>query len=94
VDALAPLRAGGHLTTFTNGKLTQGAVTVVGTGATPLASVIALSPRDVFFDANILQLYSTKPAAGLEWGPEIAPLASVDFGSVSNVRLIIAILPT
>ncbi|KAJ7848648.1 hypothetical protein B0H14DRAFT_2767643 [Mycena olivaceomarginata] len=40
-DALQALRAGGHLTTYSNGKLTQGAVTVVGTGNTPLASVIA-----------------------------------------------------
>ncbi|KAJ7135843.1 hypothetical protein C8R44DRAFT_769150 [Mycena epipterygia] len=84
LNALQPLRAGGHLTTFANGKLTQGAVTVVGTGNTPLASVVASNPRDVFFDANILQLYSTKPGVGLEWGPEIAPLASVDYSSVSS----------
>ncbi|KAJ7152627.1 hypothetical protein C8R43DRAFT_1189580 [Mycena crocata] len=83
--ALQPLRAAGALTTYANGKLTQGAVTVVGTGNTPLASVLASNPRDVFYDANILQLYSTKPGAGLEWGPEIAPLASVSWGSVSNV---------
>ncbi|KAJ7151259.1 hypothetical protein C8R46DRAFT_1043411 [Mycena filopes] len=83
--ALQPLRAAGHLTTYANGKLKQGAVTVVGTGNTPLASVLASSPRDLFFDADIRQLYSTKPGAGLEWGPEIAPLASVDYGSVSSV---------
>ncbi|KAJ7637291.1 hypothetical protein DFH06DRAFT_1099834 [Mycena polygramma] len=84
LDALQPLRAGGHLTTYANGVLTQGAVTVVGTGNTPLASVIATNPRDVFFDADIRQLYSTKPGVGLEWGPEIAPLASVDYASVSS----------
>ncbi|KAK7046560.1 altered inheritance of mitochondria protein 6-like protein [Favolaschia claudopus] len=83
-DALQPLRAGGHLTTYANGKLTQGAVTVVGTGNTPLASVIASNPRDIFYDADIRKLYSTKPATGLEWGPEIAPLASVDYSSVSS----------
>ncbi|KAJ6608268.1 hypothetical protein B0H10DRAFT_2068230 [Mycena sp. CBHHK59/15] len=84
LNALQPLRAGGHLTTYANGQITQGAVTVVGTGNTPLASVIASNPRDVFFDANILQLYSTKPGAGLEWGAEIAPLASCSYGSVSS----------
>ncbi|KAJ7624945.1 hypothetical protein FB45DRAFT_1005690 [Roridomyces roridus] len=84
LDALQTLRAGGHLTTYANGVLTQGAVTVVGTGNTPLASVVAAEPRDLFFDANIIQLYSTKPGVGLEWGPEIAPLASVDYSSVSN----------
>ncbi|KAF7350316.1 Altered inheritance of mitochondria protein 6-like protein [Mycena venus] len=83
-DALQSLRAAGHLTTFANGKLTQGAVTVVGTGNTPLASVVASNPRDIFFDADIRQLYSTKPGVGLEWGPEIAPLASVDYSSVSS----------
>ncbi|KAJ7460104.1 hypothetical protein B0H11DRAFT_2058864 [Mycena galericulata] len=84
LDALQTLRAGGHLTTYANGVLTQGAVTAVGTGNTPLASVVAAEPRDLFFDADILQLYSTKPGVGLEWGPEIAPLASVDYASVSS----------
>ncbi|KAJ7773802.1 hypothetical protein B0H16DRAFT_1510016 [Mycena metata] len=84
LDALQPLRAAGHLTAYANGKLTQGAVTVVGTGNTPLASVVASNPRDVFFDADIRQLYSTKPGIGLEWGPEISPLASVDYASVSS----------
>ncbi|KAJ7243145.1 hypothetical protein B0H12DRAFT_1236468 [Mycena haematopus] len=83
-NAFQPLRAGGHLTTYANGVLTQGAVTVVGTGNTPLASVVASNPRDIFFDADIQQLYSTKPGVGLEWGPEIAPLASVDYSSVSS----------
>ncbi|KAJ7752443.1 hypothetical protein DFH07DRAFT_744967 [Mycena maculata] len=84
LDALQTLRTGGHLTTYANGVLTQGAVTAVGTGNTPLASVVAAEPRDLFFDADILQLYSTKPGVGLEWGPEIAPLASVDYASVSS----------
>ncbi|KAJ7310704.1 hypothetical protein DFH08DRAFT_718761 [Mycena albidolilacea] len=83
-DALQALRAGGHLTTYSNSKLTQGAVTVVGTGNTPLASVIAADPRDIFFDSDIRHLYSTKPGVGLEWGPEISPLASVDWSSVSS----------
>ncbi|KAJ7814219.1 hypothetical protein B0H14DRAFT_2850788 [Mycena olivaceomarginata] len=85
-DSLQALRAGGHLTTYFNfnGKLTQGAVTVVGTGNTPLAFVIAADPRDTFFDWDIRHLYSTKPGVRLEWGPGISPLASVDCSSVSS----------
>ncbi|KAJ7096624.1 hypothetical protein B0H15DRAFT_51277 [Mycena belliarum] len=83
-NALQSLRAGGHLTTYANGVLTPGAVTVVGTGNTPLASVLAQTPRDIFFDADIRTLYSTKPGPALEWAPAIAPLASVDFGRVSG----------
>ncbi|KAI5898382.1 uncharacterized protein SCHCODRAFT_02611921 [Schizophyllum commune H4-8] len=84
LDALEPLRSGGYLTTFKDGSLTQGAVTVVGTGNTPLESVVAAEPRDFFYDANILTLYSTKPADGKEWGPEIAPLASCQWSKVDG----------
>ncbi|KAF7349388.1 Altered inheritance of mitochondria protein 6 [Mycena sanguinolenta] len=85
-NALQPLRTAGHLTTYANGILTQGAVTVVGTGNTPLASVVALDPRDVFFDSDIRHLYSTLPSVGVtpQWGPEISPLSSVDYSDVSN----------
>ncbi|KAJ7053325.1 hypothetical protein C8F01DRAFT_996748 [Mycena amicta] len=85
-DALQPLRAGGHLTTYdaTSGTLTAGAVTVVGTGNTPLASVVAANPRDVFFDSDIRTLFSTVPGPNLPWGPNITPLASVDWSSVSS----------
>jgi len=54
-------------------------VTVVGTGNTPLDSVVALNPRDLFFDADIHDLDSTMPGEGLSWGPNISPLASHDF---------------
>ncbi|KAF7324054.1 hypothetical protein MKEN_00627800 [Mycena kentingensis (nom. inval.)] len=88
VDALSALRAGGHLTTYhaATKTLKQGAVTVVGTGNTPLASVLAQSPRDVFFDADIRTLFSSRPVptGSALWGPEVAPLASVDWSSVSN----------
>ncbi|KAF8166129.1 hypothetical protein K438DRAFT_1857623 [Mycena galopus ATCC 62051] len=81
-DALQPRRAGGRLTTYASGQLTQGAVTVtiVGTGNTPLASVPASNPRDIF-----LLRRDTKPAVGLEFerGPEIAPLESVDYANVT-----------
>ncbi|KAJ7866688.1 hypothetical protein B0H13DRAFT_2066470, partial [Mycena leptocephala] len=54
VDALQPLRAGGHL------RFSQ---------HTPTANS---------------HMAHTKPGVGLEWGPEIAPLASVNDGSVSS----------
>ena len=80
VTALEPLHSAGHLTTYhASGELVPGVITVVGTGNTPIDSVVALTPRDVFFDVQIAQLTSTTPAEGLTWGPNISPLASADF---------------
>lgn len=80
VTALEPLRSGGFLTTWTeDGGLVQGAVTIIGTGNTPIEKVLGLTPRDVFFDAQIAELADSSPADGLTWGPEISPLASADF---------------
>ncbi|KAH8807042.1 hypothetical protein DL96DRAFT_1629577 [Flagelloscypha sp. PMI_526] len=83
--ALEPLRSAGHLTTFKDGVLKQGAVTAIGSGNTPLAKVLAASPRDLFFDAPLATLTSTPPAPGVDWSKELSPLASVDFGSVNGV---------
>ncbi|KZS93392.1 hypothetical protein SISNIDRAFT_454565 [Sistotremastrum niveocremeum HHB9708] len=74
---LEPLRARGYLTTFTNGTLRESAITVVGTGNTPLDPVKALEPRDFFFDAPLNQL--TDPSLNTTWGPGLSPLASVDW---------------
>jgi hypothetical protein len=76
------LRAHGHagyLTTYANGTLTQSAVTVIGTGNSPLAQVAALEPRDYFYDAPLDQLTNTTlfPA----WNLTIAPVASADWGA-------------
>ncbi|KAJ3568799.1 hypothetical protein NP233_g5478 [Leucocoprinus birnbaumii] len=75
--ALQPLRSKGYLTTFENGVLTQSAVTVIGTGNTPLDSVLALEPRDYFFDAPLTGL-GTNPT-NATWSPNIAPIASTDY---------------
>ncbi|KAJ3771694.1 hypothetical protein FB446DRAFT_89485 [Lentinula raphanica] len=75
--ALQPLRRLNYLTTFINNTLTTSAITVVGTGNTPLQGIKSLSPRDVFFDA---------PLASLNHDPDtiynstLSPIASTDYG--------------
>jgi hypothetical protein len=75
--ALEPLRSKGYLTTFENGTLKQSAVTAVGTGNTPLDGVLALEPRDLFFDAPLTGL-GTNPA-NATWSVNISPIASTDY---------------
>ncbi|PSS37557.1 hypothetical protein PHLCEN_2v573 [Hermanssonia centrifuga] len=91
---LQPLREAGLLTTFANGVLTQSAVTVVGTGNSPLDLVKELSPRDYFFDAPLTQL--TDPSLNTTWDPTLSPLASTDYevavgwsgiGNISEAQL-------
>ncbi len=66
------------MTTFKNGVLKTSAVTVVGTGNTPLDSVLALEPRDYFFDALLPNL-GTNPSGNTTWSPNISPIASTSF---------------
>jgi len=75
LKALEPLRDAGYLTTYySNGTLVRSAVTVIGTGNSPLDLVRALDPRDYFFDA---------PLTGLNGGdifePTLSPIASTTF---------------
>ena len=77
MQALQPLREEGYLTTFANGALTQSAVTVVGTGNTPLEGVKALEPRDFFYDAPLTQL--NDPSLNTTFDATISPLASTDW---------------
>lgn len=74
---LQPLREKGFLTTFADGTLSTSAVTVVGTGNSPLVGVKALDPRDYFFDAPLTQL--TDPSLNTTWGPTLSPIASTDW---------------
>ncbi|EFW99921.1 hypothetical protein CMQ_239 [Grosmannia clavigera kw1407] len=54
LEGLEPLRSRGWLTTYRDGRLHQGPITVVGSGRTPFADVVANSTyRDVFFDAPL-----------------------------------------
>ena len=50
------MREAGYLTTFNGSAVAEGAVTVIGTGDTPLPLVRAQSPRDIFFDADLTDL--------------------------------------
>lgn len=75
LETLAPLRGKGYLTTFSNETLTKSAVTVIGTGNTPLDGVLALSPRDYFFDAPLAELSATDTI----WNDTISPVASTDY---------------
>lgn len=93
--ALEPLRQAGYLTTaLANGTIIPGAVTVIGTGSTPLEGVKSLSERDFFFDGPLAALSDT--ATNTTWNPSIAPIASTNYdlavgwngvGSISETQL-------
>ncbi|KAF3396112.1 Ubp5-interacting protein [Penicillium rolfsii] len=77
IEALKPLREKGYLTTLEGGKtLTNGPVTVIGTGNTPLDMVAPIANRDYFFDAPLSRLNDAKYAevTGL-----VSPIASTNF---------------
>ncbi|ESK98293.1 hypothetical protein Moror_43 [Moniliophthora roreri MCA 2997] len=93
VQALEPLRELGYLTTFSNDTLTRSAITVVGTGNTPLETVKAMSIRDVFFDAPLTGLSAD---SGTIWDATLSPVASTDYeiavgwdgrGNISEAQL-------
>ncbi|TFK57165.1 hypothetical protein OE88DRAFT_103455 [Heliocybe sulcata] len=77
LQALEPLRSEGYLTTYANGTLTTSAVTVVGTGNSPLDPIKALEPRDYFYDAPLTQL--TDPSLNTTFDVSLSPLASTDY---------------
>ena len=72
---MKPLRDAGYLTTYySNGTLIRSAVTVIGTGNSPLDLVRALDPRDYFFDGPLANL-----SGGDTFKPTLSPIASTDF---------------
>lgn len=75
VEALQPLRDAGFLTSVNGTTVTQGAVTVIGTGNTPLDQVQGVSPRDYFYDAPIATLATT--FANIT--SDVSPIASTNF---------------
>lgn len=80
LDALSPLREKGYLTTLKgNSTLTSGAITIIGTGNTPLDMVGPVADRDYFFDGPLDSL--DKPEYK-EITRLISPIASADFKSV------------
>ncbi|KAF1832187.1 hypothetical protein BDW02DRAFT_571342 [Decorospora gaudefroyi] len=76
--ALEPLRSGDWLTTYDGTTLRKNPITVIGTGNTHLADVLASSPRDVFFDAPLVELNSTKYK---DLTANESPIASTNFAS-------------
>ncbi|KAG6842586.1 hypothetical protein C0991_000112 [Blastosporella zonata] len=76
LKAIDPLRKANYLSTATQGSLSNGAITVIGTGNTPLEGVQALEPRDFFFDAPLNSLTNAT------WDATLAPIASVDYEAV------------
>ena len=78
IQALSPLREGGWLTKFANGSVTPGAVTVIGTGNTPLDQVQGVDSRDYFYDAPLALLNVTFSNITAE----VSPIASTDFAAV------------
>ena len=59
IDALEPLRSAGYLTTYNGTAVTPGAVTIIGTGNTPLDQIQGVSNRDYFYDAPLPYLNTT-----------------------------------
>ncbi|TVY30476.1 Altered inheritance of mitochondria protein 6-like protein [Lachnellula hyalina] len=77
VKALEPLRSAGYLSSVNSTTFTSGAVTVIGTGNTPLSLVQPITDRDYFWDAPIPTLNSTfSNITSL-----ISPIASTDFAA-------------
>lgn len=75
LKALQPLRDAGYLTTYySNGTLVPSAITVIGTGNSPLDLVRTLDPRDYFFDGPLTNL-----SGGDIFKPTLSPIASTDY---------------
>lgn len=83
---LKPFADKGYLTKFENGVLTNGPLTIVGTGATDLSYILGKKgPRYIFFDAPLANL-TTPPAPNVNWSPELSPIASCDYEAVIGWR--------
>ena len=78
IQELEPLRSGGWLTTYNGTAVTPGAVTVIGTGNTPLDQVQGVKQRDYFYDAPLPDLGSTFSNIT----SDVSPIASTDFAAV------------
>lgn len=76
VRALEPLREGGWLTKYNGSAITNGTVTVIGTGNTPLNQIQNQTNRDYFFDGPLATLDST---ANKNITQYISPIASTSF---------------
>lgn len=84
-EQLEPLRTRGWLSTFSDGKVRYGPVTVVGTGNTPFDAIMQNSTfRDIFFDAPLDKL--TEAGAKEKYNNQTSYYTSVDFSrSIGSV---------
>ncbi|KAL4883046.1 histone acetylation protein-domain-containing protein [Aspergillus karnatakaensis] len=79
IAALEPLRKKGYLTTVKNNDtLTEGPVTVIGTGNTPYDMVAPVADRDYFYDGPLATLNEPE---GEGITSLISPIASTSFTS-------------
>lgn len=87
IPYLESLRARKLLTTYdaVTKKLNTRPITVICSGKCRLEDVLAQQPRDIFYDAPLERL------GDFNYGPEVAPLASVSlvklFGNVGSTDL-------
>lgn len=86
VKQLEPLREKGWLTRLENGTLIPGAVTVIGTGNTPIEQIAPLQSRDVFFDCPLSTLDKPKVVNGTSYSfdANVCGVASTDFQSITT----------
>jgi hypothetical protein len=99
---LIPFREKGYLSHFdrtspngsiTDGKLTLGPLTVIGTGDTPINAILSENPRYIFKDAPLTRLNEPiiypDPVTGnliqVDWHPSFAPMASAKLSIASHV---------
>lgn len=80
-QSLSTLRSRGYLSTYnasspSTSPPTYSLLTVIGTGNTPLSSVQALNPRDIFFDAPLGDIASSV------YQPSLSPIASGSFSKL------------
>jgi hypothetical protein len=54
-------------------------VTIIGTGNSPLAQILQLSPRDYFFDGPLADLTNTTTLA--TWNNTVSPIASTSYAA-------------
>ncbi|CAG8955486.1 hypothetical protein HYFRA_00010353 [Hymenoscyphus fraxineus] len=86
IKALEPLREAGFLTRVNNGTLTKGAVTVIGTGNTPLNLVQPVLSRDYFWDGPIATLNTTFSNITASVSPIASASYKSTFGTVTGAK--------
>lgn len=87
IEALAPLRDAGYLTSYNGSAVVSGPVTVIGTGNTPLDQVQGVSPRDYFWDGPLPTLGTTYSNITKDVSPIASTAFSAQFGNVKSREL-------